>query len=137
LSVERIAILVDPTLPAGLIANTVATIGVGLGAVAPQLGATILTDSGGRSIHNSANLPVPVLQAAPDVIRSILLKALPAPTAAFVIAFPQFARSIHGFAEYQKLFPHKDLSGEAIEGLGLAGSDKWVRSLTGSLKLLR
>ena len=137
MSVERLAIVIDPQLPPGLIANTAATIGVGLGAVAPQLAATPLTDRNGLAIHNSANRPVPILQAAPDVIREILLKALPPPAGAFVVAFPQFARTIHSFDEYQTLFPDKDLAGETIERLGLAGPDKWVRSLTGSLKLLR
>ena len=50
---------------------------------------------------------------------------------------PEFARAIHGFEEYQALFPGKDLAIEVIEGIGLAGPEKWVRSLTGSLKLLR
>jgi hypothetical protein len=134
---RRLAILVDPPLPPGLLANTVATIGVGIGAVAPKLGATRLTDTTSRSIHNSADRPVLILQATPEIIRVVLLKALPAPEGAFVIAFPQFARAIHSFAEYQTLFPQKDLATETIEGLGLAGADKWVRSLTRSLKLLR
>jgi hypothetical protein len=137
MSVERLAIVVDPALPPGIVANTVATIGVGIGAVAPMLGSTLLTDTTGRSIHNSADRPVPILQATPEIIRGVLLKALPAPEGAFVIVFPQFARAIHSFAEYQALFPQKDLAVETIEGLGIAGPDKWVRSLTGSLKLLR
>ena len=51
--------------------------------------------------------------------------------------FPQFARSLHDFAEYQVQLAARDLATETIEGLGLAGPEKWVKSLTGSLKLLR
>ena len=51
--------------------------------------------------------------------------------------FPAFARSLHLYADYEAAFPDRDLSEETIDGLGLAGPAKWVRSLTGSLKLLR
>ena len=126
--IEKIAIIVDPQLPLGLVANTVATIGIGLGAVAPDLGGAVLTD---------ANRAVPILQATPETMAQILMKAQSPDAAGFIVAFPQFARSIHSFADYQALFPTKSLSSETIEGLGLAGPDKWVKSLTGSLKLLR
>lgn len=137
MSVERLAIIINPALPTGLIANTAATIGVGLGALAPQLGARQLTDLQGRSIHNSADRAVPILQAEAATMRDVLMKALPPPDGGFLVAFPQFARTIHSFSEYQSLFPQKDLAEELIEGIGLAGPDKWVRSLTGHLKLLR
>lgn len=133
----RSVIVVDPALGLGFLANTVATIGIGLGAALPGLGNTVLTDAHGRSIHNSANRPVPILQGEPDVIRAILLKAMPTPAEARLVAFPRFARSLHAFTDYEAQFPSRDLANEAIEGLGLAGPEKWIKSLTGSLKLLR
>ena len=134
---RRIAIIVDPTLAPGLLANTVAVIGIGLGAVCPELGGALLVDHVGRSIHTTANRPVPVLQASKDTIRQLLLKALPPPTEAFVIAFPQFARSLHTFADYEAQFPSRNIAEESVEGVGLIGLEKWLRSLTGNLKLLR
>jgi hypothetical protein len=133
----RIAIVIDPSLPAGLIANTAATIGIGLGAVEPYLGGTILTDNAGRSIHVSSKRPVPILQASTHEIGELLIRAQSPPQGARVVAFPQFARRLHDFTDYVAEFPHRDLTSEKIEGLGLAGPEKWVRSLTGSLKLLR
>jgi hypothetical protein len=133
----RIAVIVDPSLPLGLIANTVATICIGIGAVDTSFGDRTLTDISGRAVKTSADRPVPILQAAADEIRSLLLKALPAPDGAVVVPFPKFARHLHAFAEYQARFPACDLAAETIEGLGLAGPEKWVKSLTGNLKLLR
>jgi hypothetical protein len=133
----RIAIIVDPTLPLGFLANTVATIAVGIGAAQPIFGNTVLTDVAGRSIYNSADRPVPILQASPDLIRSVLLKTFPTPSEARVIPFPEFARSLHAFADYQAQLPTRDLAVEPITGLGIAGPEKWVKSLTGNLKLLR
>jgi hypothetical protein len=134
---SRIAIIIDPALPAGLLANTIAGIAIGLGAARPSLGAVGLTDAAGRATATITNLPVPVLQAPGEVIRSLLLKALPAPEDAVVVPFPGFARSLHVFADYVATFPDRDLGTETIDGFGLFGTDKWVRSLTGSLKLLR
>jgi hypothetical protein len=134
---NRIAIVVDPSLAIGLIANTVATIAVGLGAVVPAFGNVTLTDAAGRLIKNSADRPVAILQASAEAIRATLLRALPAREGEIVIPFPQFARNLHDFAAYQAQLAARDLANETIEGLGLAGPQRWVKSLTGSLKLLR
>jgi hypothetical protein len=134
---KRIAIVVDSSLAIGLIANTVATIAVGLGAVEPAFGNVTLSDAAGRLIKNSADRPVPILQAPAEAIRAILLRALPTREGEIVVPFPQFARSLHDFAAYQAQLAARDLATEMIEGLGLAGPEKWVKSLTGNLKLLR
>lgn len=54
-----------------------------------------------------------------------------------MVAFPRFGRSLHVFEEYRALFPNRDLLEEPVEGIGLAGPARWVKSLTGSLKPLR
>lgn len=133
----RIAIVVNPTLPFGLIANTAAAIGIGLAARLPVLAGQQLSDAQNRSIDISSRLPVPILQAEDEVIRALLLKALDTRTNAAVVPFPAFARSLHAYADYEATFPSRNLAEEAIDGLGLAGPAKWVKSLTGSLKLLR
>jgi len=134
---KRIAIVVDPSLAIGLIANTVATIAVGLGAVEPAFGNVTLIDAAGRSIKTSADRPVAILQAPAEAIRATLLRALPTREGEIVVPFPQFARNLHDFAAYRAQLAARDLAAETIEGLGLAGPQKWVKSLTGSLRLLR
>ncbi|PLX35827.1 MAG: DUF2000 domain-containing protein [Hyphomicrobiales bacterium] len=133
----RLAIIVNPDLPAGLIANTAGAIGIGLGAALPALAADRLTDMEGRTIETSSNRPVPILQADGDTIQALLLKAIPQDGIRAVVPFPAFARALHAYEDYTATFPSRDLAHEAIDGLGLAGPSKWVRSLTGSLKLLR
>ena len=133
----RLAIVVNPELPSGLVANTVGAVSIGLGARFPRLGASRLADRAGRFIDISANRPVPILQAGGDTIRDLLLKALPEPGDVAVVPFPAFARALHRYLDYEADFPNRDLATETIDGLGLAGPTKWIRSLTGSLKLLR
>ncbi|MBB6483823.1 DUF2000 domain-containing protein [Rhizobium lusitanum] len=133
----RLAIVINPDLPLGLIANTASAIAIGLGARFPALAGQQLTDREGRTIDISSNMPVPMLQADADTIRSLLLKALTQQGERAVVAFPAFARSLHDYREYEATFPDRDLNMEVADGLGIAGPSKWVKSLTGSLKLLR
>ena len=133
----NLAIVVDPRLTLGFLANTVGTIAIGLGAGQPGLGGVVLTDSSGTSFLTSADRPVPILQADATVMKSLFGKAADRPDGAILVAFPAFARSMHGFADYEAAVPTRDLTGERIDGIGLCGPTKWVKSLTGSLKLLR
>lgn len=133
----RLAIVVDPNLPLGILSNTVAAISVGIGAALPELGARRLTDIRQNTIDISSNRPVPILQADPATIRLLMLKALAEPDERAIVPFPSFARSLHDYADYAAAFPKRNLEEEAIDGLGIAGPAKWVKSLTGSLKLLR
>lgn len=132
------AIIVNPALPAGLIANTVGAIGIGIGAKIPQLAADQLTDKHQRTIDISSNRPIPILQADAETIRDIMLKIIAAGSGEIVtVPFPAFARALHNYQDYKQTFPERDLSQETIDGLGLAGPTKLVKSLTGALKLLR
>lgn len=133
----RVVIIVNPDLSIGLLANTVGAIGIGLGAKMTALGDIRLTDAGRKVIDTSSNRPVPILQAPPDVIAVAMRRALPIPVGASVVPLPAFARAVHVFAEYQASFPTRSLDDEQIDGLGIAGPAGWVKSLTGSLKLLR
>ncbi|WP_024897722.1 DUF2000 domain-containing protein [Brucella rhizosphaerae] len=133
----RLAIIVNPELSLGLLANTVGAISIGLGAKLPFIAARQLIDKSGIAIDISSDRPVPILQADAETIRAIVLKAASFEERQTVVPFPAFARALHVYVEYEKTFPDKELSSETIDGVGIAGPAKWVRSLTGSLKLLR
>lgn len=131
----RVAVVVNPEMPLGLLANTVAAIAIGLAAKAPHLAAERLIDAAGRAIDVSSNRPVPVLQAPPEALRTLYLKGSVA--GGTIVPFPAFARALHVFDDYVRELAVRDLGSEALDGVGLVGPAKWVRSLTGSLKLLR
>ncbi len=133
----RIAIIVNPALPMGLLANTVGAISIGLAARLPELANQQLSDSRGLTIDISSRLPVPILQADETVIRALLLKAAADSRTRATVPFPAYARSMHDYLDYQREFPLRTLAMEIIDGVGLAGPSKWIKSLTGSLKLLR
>lgn len=133
----RIAVIVNPQLPVGLLANTSSAVAIGLAAKFPSLAGEQLADAEGKTVDVSSKLPVPILQASAEQITAILHKAMQAAGEVAIVPFPAFARSMHSFADYQQAFPERSLALETLDGLGLAGPEKWVKSLTGSLKLLR
>lgn len=78
----------------------------------------------------------PALQANGEVTGA-LQKAFPREEGQTVVAFPAFARALHSYVDYEATFPERAPWEEAIDGIGLAGPSRWVKSLTGSLRLLR
>lgn len=132
----HLAVIVDPALPAGLMANTVAVIAAGLGARLPGIGGVRLADAAGLSSWNSADRPIPVLAADAAAMRALIERAA-AEAAVETVLFPAFARALHAFADYAAKVPELRLADEKIDGIGLAGPKKAVRSLTGALRLLR
>lgn len=133
----RLAIVVSPDQPIGFLANTVATIAVGLGAAHPGLGNVRLRDREDKAILSSADRPVPILQADSAQMFAILEKAQTKGQELKLVVFPEFARKLHSFDEYEVEFPNRSLRNEPLSGLGLCGCARSVKSLTGSLKLLR
>lgn len=133
----RLAIIVNPELSLGLLANTVSAIAIGMAAKFPMLAGASLSDANGKKIDVSAKYPVPILQGDALQIKALMLKALQAESEGAVVPFPAFARSLHTFEQYEQVFPQRDLVEELIDGVGFVGPDKWVKSLTGNLKLLR
>ena len=67
---KRIAIIVDPSLAIGLLANTVATIAIGVGAVEPAFGNVSLTDRAPGDVSDlSASTLAPLLRGTRVTLR--------------------------------------------------------------------
>jgi hypothetical protein len=134
----KIAVILNPDLPVGLIANTAAVVSTGLGAASPGVAGVELTDHTGFCYSTSADRPVPILQATRDALQSLRLKAAETrPDNGYLVVFPAFARKLHSFQDYMAAVPQSDLATEDLDGIGLLGPSKWIKSLTGSMKLLR
>ncbi len=133
----RLAIVLWPGLSKGFLTNTAATIGAGLGAAHPGVGSVRLRDKVGVETMNSADRPIPILQADPDQLRKLLAKIQQDPEGLSVVVFPEFARRLHTFAEYEAELQNRALDEVLLDGIGLCGPAQRVKSLTGALKLLR
>lgn len=134
---RRIAIVVDASLPAGLLGNAIAVVAVGVGASTTGLGGIALEDASGRTFRSSATVAVPVLQGDPDTLLMLLDRAIAAGDLEAVVAFPGFARTIHDFEAYRTALADIDLANDRLLALGLAGEAEAVKRMTRGLSLLR
>ena len=68
---EKCVMVIDESLPLGLIANTAAIMGITLGKAMPEVvGADVVEQSGGRHL-GIIEFPVPILRGSPEIIKQI------------------------------------------------------------------
>lgn len=133
---EKCVIVVDESLPLGLIANTAAILGITLGARLPEVVGADVRDGGGNGHMGIIELPVPILKAPADILTGIRLSLYGSEYSDVTAAdFTDIAQSCKTYDEFI------DKIGAAEElryfGIAICGAKKKVNRLTGSLPLLK
>ncbi len=133
---EKCVIVVDESLPLGLIANTAAILGITLGAKLPEVVGTDVNDGEGKAHMGIIRFPVPILKASAETLRKLRLSLYGKDSADLsVVDFTDIAQSCGTYDEFI------DKMGTAEElryfGIAICGARKKVNKLTGSLPLLR
>lgn len=133
---EKCVIVVDESLPLGLIANTAAILGITLGARLPKVVGADVRDGGGNGHMGIIEFPVPILKAPSDTLSKIRLSLYGSEYSDVTAAdFTDIAQSCKSYDEFI------DKIGAAEElryfGIAICGAKKKVNRLTGSLPLLK
>lgn len=135
---EKCVMILDESLPLGLIANTAAIMGITLGKTRPEVVGADVLDRDGNVHLGIITFPVPVLKASRETIRSVRERLS---QAAFqeltAVDFSDLAQGCRTYDEFiQKM---GQVSEETLEYLGVAicGPKKKVNQLTGSMPLLQ
>lgn len=133
---EKCVIVVDESLPLGIIANTAAILGITLGAKRPGVVGVDVQDGGGNGHIGIIEFPVPILKASAKTLSRLRLSLYQKEFADLTTAdFTDVAQSCKTYDEFI------DKIGTAEElryfGIAICGAKKKVNSLTGSLPLLR
>lgn len=130
--------VLDESLPLGLIANTAAILGVTLGKHMPEAVGGDVFDRSGKAHLGIITFPVPVLRGSKEQIRSIR-EALYGydPQDVIVVDFSDVAQCCNVYEEYIDKAAQVDEGGWRYFGIGLCGPKKLVNKLTGSMPLLR
>lgn len=68
---EKCVMVIDETLPLGLIANTAAIMGITMGKEMPEVVGANVTDQSGNQHLGIIEFPVPILKGSPEVIKEI------------------------------------------------------------------
>lgn len=133
---EKCVIVIDESLPLGLIANTAAILGITLGARLPEVVGVDVRDGDGNSHMGIIEFPVPILKAPADTLNSIRLSLYGSEYSDVTSAdFTDIAQSCKTYDEFiDKIGAAEDLR---YFGIAICGAKKKVNSLTGSLPLLK
>lgn len=131
---NRAAIIINPDLPTGLLANAVACITSGLFVNgAEYVGETIT----GSDVTYIPITKIPVLILKPANIPLIDLYHKAQQAGLKCMAFTEEAQSTTNYEEYTKRVKGKSINDVTVVGLGVVGPEEKIKSLTGSLPMLR
>lgn len=136
--IEKCVIVVDESLPVGLIANTAAILGITLGKRFPETVGVDVVDQTGRMHPGIIEFPVPILKGNGELLRVLRQKLYGADfSQVYTVDFSDVAQSCKTYQEFiDKLGA---IAEEELRyfGLALCGPKKQINKLTGNLPLLR
>ena len=135
---EKCVMIIDETLPRGLIANTAAILGITLGKLCPEMVGPDAVDGSGNAHPGIVTTPVPVLCGTPEELRSIRQKLCqPAFQDVTAVDFSRLAQGCRTYGEWIGKIAQVPESSLQYLGLALCGAKKKVNTLTGNIPLLR
>lgn len=135
---EKCVMVIDESLPSGMIANTAAIMGITLGKKRPEVVGRDVIDQSGREHPGIIEFPVPILRGSPEKIKQIREKLYqPDYQDLTVVDFSDLAQGCKTYGEFTEKMG--DVSEGMLQYLGIAicGAKKKVNKLTGSMPLLR
>lgn len=134
----KCVIVIDEALPAGLIANTAAVLGVSLAARVEGLTGKSLMDKDGRRHEGIINVPVPILAMTKEELKEKYDEILEKGDQDIIaIGFSEIAQKSLSYEDYEMKLASTEKDRISYLGLCIYGPRKKVSKLTGSLRMLR
>jgi len=137
MSTLKCAIVINQSLPLGVIANAAAVLSLSLGKQFPELIGNDLSDSRGDVHRGITTIPIPILKSSAELLKEMREALRPHETEITVVDLTSATRTTRSYEDYAKQLrdtPHEELE---YLGVALCGPQKIVNSFTGSLGLLR
>lgn len=135
---EKCVMVIDESLPLGIIANTAAIMGITLGKHIPQAVGEDVQDKDGHTHLGVITFPVPILKADKDKIRELRTLLYQSDyNDVITVDFSDSAQSCKTYDEYIEKSAKINESELTYFGIALCGPKKKVNKLTGMMPLLR
>ena len=135
---NKCVMVIDETLPLGIIANTAGIMGITLGKYIPETVGREVEDKSGCSHLGIIQIPVPILKADRERIKEIRERTnQPEFKNLIVVDFSDVAQSCNVYEDYIEKAASVEEKDFQYFGIGICGEKKLVNKLTGSLPLLR
>ncbi len=134
----KCVMIIDHTLPLGLIANTAAVMGATLGKLFPDAIGPDVRDADSHTHLGIIAIPIPTLKGDPELLSQLRDKLNQLEYGQLtVIDFTDVAQSCHTYDAFTDKIAGVAAADLRYFGIGLCGDKKLVNQLTGSLPLLR
>lgn len=135
---DKCVIVADGELPAGVLANTAAILGMTLGKRIPECVGEAVSDGSGHIHEGITGIPVPVLRGDRETLRRLREMLFdPKYGDMVVVDFSDVAQSCATYDRYVAKAEGLAETDFTYLGIALYGDKKRVNSLTGSLPLFR
>lgn len=128
------AIIIDPDMPTGLLANAVACIASGLFLDGKDF---VGEQIEGEGVTYIPITKIPILILKPGNANLVDLCKQAQQLKLKYMAFTREAQTTTNYEEYTKRVQGKNISDVVLVGLGVVGTEEKVNSLTGNLPMLR
>ena len=134
----KCVMVIDESLPLGIITNTAAILGITLGKQVPELVGKDAGDASGQSHLGIITIPVPILKGSKEIIRELRKKLYTSDYDDVIAAdFSDIAQSCNVYSEYLDKASITLEPDHTYLGIAICGNKKKVNKLTGSMPLLR
>jgi len=134
----KCVMIINESLPLGLIANTAAVLGVSIGAHLDQIVGEDVVDGSGELHRGITRLSIPLLRGTADTISQIRNKTIDLHNPdLYLVDFCDAAQKSKQYSEYCMRMAQTPGDELSYLGIGLFGPDKQINALTGNLGLLR
>jgi hypothetical protein len=133
----KCVLIIDESLPLGVIANTAAVISASIGKLHPEIIGENLTDAKDRVHHGITTMALPILKGNPTLLKTLREKLFEYNSELTVIDLINATRTTQSYQEYAAALKDKPDTQIQYQGLGIIGNKKLVTKLTGDLGLLR
>lgn len=134
----KCVMVVNEELPAGLIANTTAALGISLASVAEGLIGNAIKDLNGRIHQGVTNIPIPILSLSKEELKIKYDTILASNDEEVkIIGFSEMAQKSLSYDDYESKLSAAREDEISYSGFCLYGPKKKINKLTGNIKMLR
>lgn len=134
----KCVMVIDETLPLGIITNTAAVMGVTIGKHLPQAVGPNVSDQTGYEHLGIIEFPIPILKGSKEIINELRTRLYEESFSDLkVVDFSDIAQSCKTYDEYIQKISVMPEDALTYFGIAICGNKQKVNKLTGSMPLLR
>jgi hypothetical protein len=137
LSTKKCVLVIDQSLPIGMVANTAAVLSINLGKMIPDIIGYDHKDNVGDYHHGITTMPIPILKCGANLLKEMRHAVKVYEPKLTVIDLITATQTTKSYADYVHQYENTPIEHLEYQGLALYGEIKIVNKFTGSLGLLR